>query len=185
MIETLAWILPRPRRGHSYYRGGFPLHFERKLLELYGYNTRLLGQMEFFDTSKQYRILHPFGGHAEYGIRVDLRSDVKPHIIADAHALPFRDDTFEFVIVDPPYSDKLARDVYGTPRLKYYTYVGEAVRVCRPGGYVVLYHVLMLPRPKGTAFDKRILLAIKTWHRLRYVGIFRKKTAAEIAERGS
>ena len=48
------------------------------------------------------------------------------------------------------------------------------MRVCKVGGYVALYHVLMLPRPEGTVFDKRIFLAIRPWHRLRCVGIFRK-----------
>lgn len=185
-IETLAWTLPRPRMK-PYYKGGFPLHFEENLLKLYGFmledhHTAKGRQLRLFADGDV--ILHPFGGLAEYGIRVDVNSDVRPHVVADAHALPFKSDRFAMVIVDPPYSDKLSREIYGTGKLKYYTYVSEAVRVCKPGGRVVLYHVMMLPRPEGTAYDKRIFLAIRLWHRLRCVNVFRKLHPEEIQERG-
>lgn len=184
--DTFAWTLPRPRMK-PYYKGGFPLHFESRLLELLGFDaqehyTGMGRQLSLLDGGD--KILHPFGGRAEYGLRLDLREQVKPHLIADAHRLPFKDHSFSCVIVDPPYTDELSRVMYNTGKLKYYTYVSEAVRVCKPGGYVVLYHVVMLPRPKGTEYFKRIYLGIRQWHRLRYVGIFRKMDADEIAERG-
>ncbi len=88
------------------------------------------------------------------------------------------------VIVDPPYSDKLSREVYGTGKLKYYTYVNEAVRVTKPGGYIALYHVMLLPRPPGAAYHRRIMIAIRLWHRPRVCNVFRKLHPEEIAERG-
>lgn len=184
--ETLAWTLPRPRK-HRYIKGGFPLHFERRVLELYGfksedYYTGEGRQLQLFSNNNL--ILHPFGGMAEYGLRVDINPDLEPHIIADAHHLPFKSDVFAMVIVDPPYSDSLSRKIYGTGKLKYNTFVGEAVRVTKAGGYIVLYHVVMLPRPKGTFYDKRIYMGIRIWHRLRCVNIFRKKTPKEIEETG-
>lgn len=185
-IETLAWTLPRPRK-HRYIKGGFPLHFEHKLLNLYGFKpedhyTGNDGRLHSLSSNNL--ILHPFGGMAEYGLRVDVNPDLEPHVIADAHSLPFKSDVFAMVIVDPPYSDDLSRKIYGTGKLKYKTFVAEALRVTKPGGYIVLYHVVMLPRPKRTFYDKRIYLGIRIWHRLRCVSIFRKKTPKEIEETG-
>ena len=182
-IETIAWVLPRPRKK-QYIKGSFPLHFERRLLELLGFEPGTLGQMEFFDRSMRTRILHQFGGMAEFGLRMDVNESLEPDLIADAHALPFPDNTFDLVIVDPPYSDDLSKKIYGTGKLKYYTYVNEAVRVCKPGGFITLYHVVMLPRPKGTKYHKRIFLGIRIWHRLRCASIFQKLLPEEVAERG-
>jgi len=37
-------------------------------------------------------------------VLVDITSRVKPHVVADIHALPFRPSTFDTVICDPPFS---------------------------------------------------------------------------------
>lgn len=158
MIDTLAWVLPRPRKIR--YPGGFPLWFEKKLLELYGWPSS---------------ILHVFGGKAEYGLRLDIREGVNPDVVGDAHHLPFKDNMFDMVIGDPPYSDDLSKSMYGTGKISFAKWSREAVRVCREGGFVVVYHAKMLPRPLGTSYHRRILLAVRIWHYLRYVGIFRKE----------
>ena len=157
-IETLAWILPRPRMNRRYI-GGFPLWFEQKIMKLY---------------DNPEKVLHPFGGMAEYGIRVDLNKDVDPDVIADAHHLPFKDNVFDMVILDPPYSNELSKSMYGTGKIVYKQYAKEAVRVCKNNGFVVVYHYKMLPRPIGTIYHRRILLAVRINHHLRYVGIFQK-----------
>ena len=157
MIDTLAWVLPRPRK--NYYPGGFPLWFEQKLIKLYGNPAR---------------ILHPFGGAAEYGTRVDIKSETEPHVVADAHSLPFADNSFNLVICDPPYSNELSKSVYGTGKIIYKKWVAEAVRVCKVGGHVAVYHFKMLPRPEGTTYHRRIFLGVRIWHHLRCVGIFQK-----------
>lgn len=159
MIETITWVLPRPRRNK--YKGGFPLHFEKKL-------WRLLGEPK--------KVLHPFGGMAEIGDRVDVLSEVNPTWIGDAHNLDFiKDNTYDLVILDPPYNDEESAKLYGTGKLKYGKYVGEAVRVCKIGGYVAIYHWVMTPRPDGTKFDKRIVILTRTWHRPRVCCVFKKE----------
>ena len=82
-----------PRPPKSRYKGGFPLHFEQNLIQLLGYPDK---------------VLHPFGGMAEYGTRVDLNPAVEPDVVADAHELPFEDGEFDAVVLDPPYSDEEA-----------------------------------------------------------------------------
>lgn len=94
MISTITWTLPRP--PESKYKGGFPRYFERNLIALLGYPER---------------ILHPFGGMAETGVRVDLKSEVRPDVVGDAHELPFEDASFDLVVLDPPYSDEEAEEL--------------------------------------------------------------------------
>jgi len=130
VISTLVWTLPRPPA--SKYKGGFPLHFEQNLVQLLGYPER---------------ILHPFGGMAEIGVRVDLNPAVEPDVVADAHGLPFEDEAFDLVVLAPPYSDEEARELYDTPPLRPGVYTAEAVRVLREGGWLVAYSDRMEARP--------------------------------------
>ena len=153
-METLAWVLPRPRMS-ALYRGGFPLWFEQKLLKL----------LDCYENGK--KVLHVFGGKAEYGMRIDMNISVEPDVVADAHQLPFASNTFDLVIGDPPYTNELSASLYGTGKIKYKRWSEEAVRVSKPGGFVVVYHFKMLPCPKGASYHKRILLAVRVHHHLR------------------
>ncbi len=161
-IPNIVWILPRPRRNR--YQGGFPLHFEKKLVEL---------------LKPSVPILHPFGGMAEHGLRVDIKPEVEPDIIADAHHLPFKDNAFGMVVCDPPYNSDYSSKLYNTKPVKYSHYIPEAVRVCKPGGFVVSYHWALTPRPAGTAYRCRIFIAGRVWHRPRVACVFQKEQDGE------
>jgi len=154
-IET--WVLPRPRK--PYYPGSFPLFFEIKLI-------RTLGNPE--------KILHSFGGHSEYGIRCDLNLDVTPDILADAHYLPIQNNCFDLVICDPPYNDKLSEEMYNAPNIKYKKYINEAVRICKPGGFIASYHWIWTTKPKFTNYYKIIVVLPGQWHRPRICCIYQK-----------
>ena len=158
LIPTLVWTLPRPAR--SKYRGAFPLYFEENLLRLLGYPDR---------------ILHPFGGMATTGIRVDLNPTVEPDVVADAHSLPFEDESFDCVILDPPYSDEEAMELYETPKLRPGVYTREAVRVLKEGGWLVVYTDREPVRPPRTNHTMRIVVVLRPGHRTRTVGIFQKR----------
>lgn len=162
-IENLAWVLPRPNK--SKYIGSFPLHFEKKLL-------RLLD----IDPEKD-KILHPFGGKAEFGIRCDINPDVNPDYVCDAHSLPFGDNEFDLVILDPPYGEDYAQRLYDTKKygkLRFKTYTAEAVRVCKEGGFVVCYHNRTTPSIPNTFLVRRILLEHRIWHSARVIHIHQK-----------
>lgn len=164
-IENLAWVLPRPNK--SKYIGSFPLHFEKKLLRLLNIDL------------KKHKILHPFGGKAEFGTRVDINKEVKPDYIGDAHNLDiFEDNTFDLVILDPPYNENYSKRLYKTNKipLKYKKYTSEAVRVCKEGGYVVMYHYVATPSIPNTILFKRIFMETRMWHKLRCVHIHQKNT---------
>lgn len=159
MIETTTWVLPRPRKNK--FKGGFPLHFEKKL-------WRLLG--------KPKKVLHPFGGMAEIGDRVDCLSEVNPTWVGDAHKMDWiKDNTYDLVILDPPYDEKQSKQLYGTGKPRYKEYIKEAVRVCKKGGFVAMYHWVMTPRPEGTKYHKRIVILTRVWHRPRVCCVFQKE----------
>ena len=171
-VPTEAWVLPRPSK--SRYPGSVPLHFEKRLLRMLGLDETAL-------------ILQPFGGQGIYGWKFDLRMThpladkfgdeliwTPPDAVADAHYLPCKDDSFDLVFLDAPYSKEESARIYGTPKPIYKKYISEAVRVCKPGGFVASYHVVMTPRPAGTVYHSRILLGVGVWHKLRACCIFQK-----------
>ncbi len=155
MIKEL-WYLPRPARNH--YPGGFPLHFEKRLFGMY----------------KPQSILQPFGGGALYGTRCDINPGVEPDVVCDAHALPFADNSYDFVLCDPPYSTDLSGKIYHTGVIKEKLYKSEAVRVCKVGGHIGLYHWVMSPRPQGTRFERVIVIIGRVRHHVRICCIFQK-----------
>ena len=165
-VPLECWWLPRPKRDK--YKGGFPLWFEEKLLTLYGFDYKK-------DDLKT-KVLHMFAGKTKYGYRVDIRNETNPDAIINCHELPESwTDKWELVILDPPYSNKESTCMYETGPLKPTKYLSEAVRVTKPNGLIAAYHILKLPRPKGTIHDRIITVITRTWHKARICTIFRKK----------
>lgn len=157
-IPTETWVLPRPRP--DCYVGSFPLHFEQRL-------WRMLG--------KPAKVLHPFGGLSEIGDSVDLNATTTPTWVGDAHDLHWiADGTYDLVILDPPYSDDEAEQLYSTPPLRPAKFIAEAVRVCRPGGHVAIYHVRQPARPTGTRLTHRIVVLTRSGHQARICFVFQK-----------
>ena len=170
MITNLAWVLPRPNK--SKYKGSFPLYFEERLLDL----LRL---------PKSAKILHPFGGKAQFGTRVDINPTTNPDFVGDAHNLNmFEDNSFDLVILDPPYSEELSKRLYNTGKLSFKKYTTEAVRVCKEGGYIVVFHSHATPAIRGTRLIKRIFIEHRQWHVLRCVHIHIKDTASWLGNKG-
>jgi hypothetical protein len=49
------------------------------------------------------RVLHLFGGRATFGVRLDIDPLTRPDVIGDAFLAPFAKNSFDAVILDPPY----------------------------------------------------------------------------------
>ena len=175
MIPTETWVLPRPRK--DCYVGSFPLHFEQKLVRRV---AELQGKGDW-----QYgagNVLHPFGGLAEIGDSVDLNATTTPTWVGDAHDLHWiEDESYDLVILDPPYSDDEAAWLYSTPPLRPGRFTAEAVRVCRIGGHVAVYHRQQPRRPDGCKLVHRIVVLTRTGHAPRVCFIFEKLPALEMA----
>lgn len=48
-------------------------------------------------------VLHLFGGRATFGTRLDIDPLTQPDVLGDAWVPPFGKDSFDVVILDPPY----------------------------------------------------------------------------------
>lgn len=82
-------------------------------------------------------------GRDMLGIRVDIRPEMNPDVVADGRALPFADGTFRCVLIDPPYSVEYAEQLYGTEYPRPSHLLAEAARVVRPGGVIGMLHFLV------------------------------------------
>ena len=166
--KNIAWFLPRPKKDR--YRGGMPLYAEEWLLKLAG---ELLG----FEDWKKMRILNLFCGMNKYGLRVDIRPEVNPNIVADAHN--FSDKvigTFAVILADPPYSDEESKELYGTGKLNYKKWTTECDKRLGKEGILIVYHKYIVPNPNPEKYKiiKRVFIGNRIWHLPRVAIYFQK-----------
>ena len=76
------------------------------------------------------------------GVTVDINPEVQPDVVANCEQLPFEDESFDFVMLDPPYSELEARELYNLEYCNIFQVINEAARVTRPGGVMVILHRL-------------------------------------------
>ena len=165
--KNIAWFLPRPKKDR--YKGGMPLYCEEWLLEL---AQDILGE--------ELKLLSLFCGMNKHGYRVDIKREVMPDLIADAHSFSaFLDGKkFNCILADPPYSTKEAKELYGTPPLKYKMWTNECDRCLNDGGLLMIYHKYIMPNPDPDKYKivKRVFVGNRTFHLPRVCVIFRKST---------
>ena len=171
--KNIAWYLPRPKRDH--YKGGMPLYVEEWLLQL---ARELLGGSE--GDGNMPAILNLFCGMNKYGYRIDIKPEVKPNVLADAHDFADKicNKRFKVILADPPYSDEEAKELYGTPKLKYKKWTAECDKVLESGGLLIVYHKYVVPNPNPEKYEvvKRVFIGSRTWHLPRVAIFFRKRT---------
>jgi ubiquinone/menaquinone biosynthesis C-methylase UbiE len=90
-------------------------------------------------------ILHLCSGSMRVGTTVDIRPETKPSIVADSRNVPLPDDSFDFIMIDPPYSESYAENLYGTGTAypKPGELLKEAARLCKTGGKIGLLHFIV------------------------------------------
>jgi hypothetical protein len=107
------------------------------------FRDRLLGDVRRAD------VLHVCSGTLTERWMVDLRRQARPSVVGNGCALPFRDASFAAVLLDPPYSDQYARNLYGTENPRPSWLLKEAARVVRPCGRIGMLHVAVPFAPPG------------------------------------
>ena len=121
-------------------------------------------------------------GHG--GVRVDIRPDATPDVVADGRALPFRDAAFRAVLIDPPWSVEYARDLYGTAYPRPSHLLAEAARVCRPGGRIGFVHFLVPNPPAGASIVRVLGITQGCGYRIRALTIYERERAELFATSG-
>jgi ubiquinone/menaquinone biosynthesis C-methylase UbiE len=103
----------------------------------------------------------------------------RPMIVADANALPLRDESFDLVLSDPPYSREDSTK-YGCPPWPQKKALAEAWRVLRPGGYLGHLHTYY-PAYRRKDWDLVGLIAVVTGFQraTRMFSIFQKIESAQ------
>jgi hypothetical protein len=181
--KNIAWFLPRPRPDH--YKGGMPLHAEEWLLKL---GRTLLFETGFINSKNlnhKIKIMNLFCGMNKYGFRVDIKEEVNPDYICDAHDLFSKVGMrtrinsygkFDIILADPPYSNKESEEIYGTGKLNYKKWTDECDKVLEVGGLLMIYHKYVMPNPDSNKYSvlKRIFIGNRPYHLPRACIIFRK-----------
>lgn len=99
----------------------------------------------------------------------------KPMIRADASCLPFKNNSFDLIISDPPYSKKDS-EIYGCDSFPLGKMIKESYRILKPGGYLCMLHIYY-PSYRRKDFDLQGLITVITgfMRQTRIVSIFRTK----------
>jgi len=168
--KNIAWFLPRPKKDR--YKGGMPLYCENWLIDL---------ATDILYPNKDLHLLNVFCGMNQRGFRVDMKEEVKPDLICDIHKLseylkPVH-PRFNIIIADPPYSTEEAKEIYGTPPLKYKTWTSECDKYLKVGGLFMIYHKYIVPNPDPKKYEvvKRVFIGNRTMHLPRVCVVFKKK----------
>lgn len=123
---TDMWILARTK---EHYYGAYPGGF------LWRAKVLLPGEM-----------CHLCSGTVRGDFTVDIDPKTEPDLIADARHTGLPNESFDAVLIDPPYSPEHAKNYnyQGYPKPKHL--LQEAWRLVRPGGRIGMLHFLF-PQP--------------------------------------
>lgn len=145
--------------------GRYPKGLVRHVLKL-----RLLGTIE------RGELLHVCSGTLgpDEAWTVDVRPEARPRVVADGKALPFRAGAFKAVMLDPPYSDQYARNLYGVENPRPSWLLREAARVVAHGGRIGILHVAIPFAPPGCSFVRVWPVSTGVGFRIRALTIYER-----------
>ena len=112
------------------------------------FRMRLLGNVRRDD------VLHVCSGTLGPRERwtADIRLAARPSVVAKGQQLPFLDATFGAILLDPPYTEEYARNLYRSECPRPSHLLCEAARVVKPGGKIGLLHIAVPITPANCEF---------------------------------
>jgi SAM-dependent methyltransferase len=134
----------------------------------------------------RHEILHVCSGSLPpgEGIRVDIRPEARPDVLADGRELPFADGSIVAALCDPPYSAHYARELYGVDYPRPSHLLREMARVVRPGGRIGIVHYITPKPAPGTRFVKAFGLSTGFDMPMRAIAVY-ERDQAELALGGA
>lgn len=141
-----------------------------------GFLTHVLSTQLLGATVRRDDVLHVCSGTLgpDEKWTVDLRMEARPGVVASGTALPFRDASFRAVMLDPPYSDEYARNLYKTENPRPSWLLKEAARVVTPGGRVGILHVAVPFAPPDCRLVKVYGISTGVGFRIRAFTIYER-----------
>lgn len=105
------------------------------------------------------------------------------NIIADARDTGLESESYNWILIDPPYSEVLAGLLYGTT--EHFSGIGaflkEAERLCKPGGYIITVTYEIPPIvPTCTIVARYCFYQIPTVRNATMVFVYRKHGDPEV-----
>lgn len=133
-INTTTWLCGPPPAIGQFQR--FPSRF------LYNLNKE-------YDL-KDKKILQMFSGSSDFGDTTDIRKESNADIIAKYDMLPIKDDIYDIVLADPPYtvgfSQEWISSIKDVPKPK--RILKEASRIVKKNGLIMILHIIVIPAYK-------------------------------------
>jgi protein gp37 len=167
-------MMGQPRRARPFGRmpkgGGYPLGFVEFAYDVLGIDDPA-------------GVLHVCSGSMQEGITVDVRvtPDIRPMVQADGRRLPFRSGAFRWVLLDPPYSELLARRHFQTRYPHPSQLLREASRVTAPGGKVGILHYITPSAQPGLTREDVFAVHLGPNSRIRAFTVYRRDDGVEPA----
>jgi hypothetical protein len=115
------------------------------------------------DFTKGRSVLQLFGGMSRWGTKIDIDRSTRPHVIADAWLPPFGVNSFDVVILDPPY-------VSINQQMKQQLLRGAAF-VARE--HVVWFHTMWIASDRTCRLERALLVRVGDSCACRCIQIFR------------
>lgn len=144
-----------------------------------GYPSRFLARaFDILGVTDPHAVLHVCSGSMKIGVRVDIRPEMNPTVVADVRNLPFADDSFEWIMADPPYSREYAVNLYGTGDVypDPHALVNECLRVLKPGGRLGFMHHIVPKFKKPGRLLKVYTITQGVGYNVRAWSVFTKET---------
>lgn len=149
--------------------GQFPYGFLKDVVKM-----QLLGNVRRND------ILHVCSGTLSEHERwtVDMRPAARPSVIAKGQALPFQEASFAAVMIDPPYTEEYARNLYRSEFPRPSHLLREAARVVKPGGRIGLLHIAVPITPADCEFVSSMGVVPGPGFRIRAFTVYQRRQAS-------